>query len=185
MDEEVSETGEYGIDLTIESQREDAGRRWLEFAAFSCLLMAMVMAVGALLAGMTANEALISRQKQIAELSEANFLLLENKIVENRVVYMNIEGREIDADMVQEMKEWIRSGEKLREKARVDVELSEAEFHIHEILVIGVTILSLSISLTGLATLVKRPRIWYVSLVVATVGLVFVASGVVEFITIK
>ena len=185
MDEEISETAECGIDLTIVSQREDAGRRWLEFAAFSCLLMAMVMAVGALLAGMTANEALISRQKQIAELSEANFLLLEHKIVENRVFYMKIEDMGIAPDMKQEMEEWKRRGEKLTEHAKVDVEESEAVFHIHEILVIGVTILSLAISLTGLATLVKRPKIWYISLVVAIVGVVFVANGVVEFITIE
>ena len=92
---------------------------------------------------------------------------------------------EIAPDMKQEMEEWKRRGEKLTEHAKVDVAESEAVFHIHEILVIGVTILSLAISLTGLATLVKRPKIWYISLVVAIVGVVFVANGVVEFITIE
>ena len=66
MVSELQESAEAANDLILEEiQEERANSKWTSHLAFSTMVMAMVAAVGALLAGITANQAMIQSTSEL------------------------------------------------------------------------------------------------------------------------
>jgi hypothetical protein len=70
---ELGESTELANELVLEADQEDASEhkspRWHTYLALSTLLMAILTAMGALLAGMTAHEALLEKTEEVVELT--------------------------------------------------------------------------------------------------------------------
>jgi len=61
--------------------------------------------------------------------------------------------------------------------AHAAVEDSEDALGAHELFAIATTLLSVAITLTGMAVIVKRERIWYIGLCIGGVGAVILFWG--------
>jgi hypothetical protein len=70
MSSELGETAEAARELIVEEMQEKTETaEWVRKVALSAIVMALISAIGALLAGITANESLMERTEEILEVS--------------------------------------------------------------------------------------------------------------------
>ena len=64
-------------------------------------------------------------------------------------------------------------------REQVQVTMADAK---HNIFALGVTLLSIAITLSGMATVVDRPLLWHVGIVFGVAGSGLVARGIVRYL---
>ena len=73
MVSEFEETAKAAHDLIKEELLEEAGEgksQWIDWVSISTMVMALLAALGALLSGITANEMMVDRTKEILEFAQ-------------------------------------------------------------------------------------------------------------------
>lgn len=179
---EFEEVAEVAHDVLREHASEAETPDWVKWTAVSAMLMALFSAVGALLAGITANEALLTRTEEIVEVVERNRDQLEIEILISRQEVLEALGQTASEDA--RIDEISREMERLKEEAS-EVELkAQKAMHDHEVFAIGVTLLSIAITLSGMAVVSRRPRVWHVGLAIGAVGSLIVGYGVLQMFSI-
>jgi hypothetical protein len=170
------EFAEEAAEVAIEAIEERAGghhqpvAKWVEWASLSTMVMALASAVGGLMAGKTANEAIIDRQKQIADSLIVNRLDLQSEILATRRTIIEATGGTPDPDLLQRIEAaTLRLGTESKQ-AYEAVEESVHALGAHELFAIATTLLSVAITLTGMAVIVKREKIWYLGLCISVCG---------------
>lgn len=172
------ETAELGIEGSL-----NKAATWIEWASMSTMVMALPTAIGGLFAGMTSNEAIVDRQNQISELIHMNRMELQSEVQLTRLAVMELKGDEPDQAMLDDIKRADDAVRKLEDDASEDVEDSEQALHTHELFAIGTTIVSLAITLTGMAVITRRKYIWSIGLLIALGGAVILTAAVTSMIS--
>lgn len=173
---EFEEAAEVGKDILREEAAEAPSEnmpRWIVLTALSTLVMALFSAVGALMAGITANEALLGRTTEILEAVNRDRDQLEVEILATKHDILSALNQPVD-DGERKLVSQIR--EATKEIAEDELVVSEV-MHKHETFAIGVTLLSIAITLSGMAVVTRRPPIWHVGLVIGVVGAGFVSRA--------
>lgn len=176
------ETTEIVNELVMESAElgEVAGHapKWHRQVAISTLLMALITAVGALLAGMTAHEALLDRTQELIDISIAQNERVSIEVLKAKAEIISELGDEpAPADLAriraydEEISEMER--EAASEEARI-----QAINTVHLTLAVAVTILSVGITLSGMAIIVHQKFLWHVGLVFGFIGSIGVGYGI-------
>ncbi|MDB4729956.1 DUF4337 family protein [bacterium] len=177
MSEDLEESNELALELAAESARDEHKEPWVNHAAFSSMIIAMIMTVGALLSGISVNEAMIERQNEIVTQSKFNLTVLKNEILQNRLQIQEAEG----VHTLEPLEEQIESLEELAVEYSIEtvneLHQSEATLHVHEMLAVGVTIMSIGVTMTGMSIVLRKKAIWYTSLIFAGLGMTFVFRG--------
>ena len=184
---EYGETTEIVSELVMESAELDEveghARKWHRQVAMSTLLMALITAVGALLAGMTAQEALLDRTQELIDISIAQNERVSIEVLRAKVeVLSELGGEPAPADLAliqaydQEISEL--EGEAAGEEARI-----QAINAVHLALAVAVTILSVGITLSGMAIIVDQKSLWHVGLVFGFIGSIGVGYGIFRMLT--
>jgi hypothetical protein len=179
---DFGETTEIINELVMESAEvDDAANhapRWHRQVAISTLLMALITAVGALLAGMTAHEALLDRTQELIDISIAQNERVSIEVLKAKVEIISELGNEPDpADLAliraydEEISEM--EGEAASEESRI-----QAINGVHLTLAVAVTILSVGITLSGMAIIVHQKFLWHVGLVFGFIGSIGVGYGI-------
>lgn len=177
MPSEFEEAAEVGLEILNEEASENSHHsapKWIALAAISTLVMALFSAVGALMAGITANEALLGRTAEIVEVVDRDRDQLEVEILASKHELLRALGKPVDSDEARLIEENRTIRDSTEEMAEDEDEIAAAMYD-HERLAIGVTLLSIAITLSGLAVVARNPRIWHVGLVVGTIGAGFVS----------
>ena len=139
-----------------EQSRDEKAPKWIEWAALSTMAMALFSAAGGLLAGMTGNEALIERQEQIAELIRMNRMELEAEVRLTRLVVIKSAGETPEPSLLKDIEAANKKVSEYSKQASEDVADSKTALRTHELFAIGTTILSVAITLTGMAVIVWK-----------------------------
>jgi hypothetical protein len=169
-------------ELVLESDQADKEGhnplKWHRQVAVSTLLMALITAVGALLAGMTAHEALMDRTQEIIDISIAENDRVSIEVLKAKVEIMTNLGKAPDpADLTL-----IQTYEAERRTLEADAAQEEARVQViaapHLILAVAVTLLSVGIGLSGMSIIVGQKFLWFAGLVFALVGTMGVGYGI-------
>ena len=152
---------------------------WIEWAALSTMLIALFSAAGGLLAGITGNEAIIDRQEQIGELINVNRMELASEVLLTRLAVIESAGDKPEQALLDDIRDSQKEVSEHAKKAFEDVEESKSALRTHEVFAIGTTVLSVAITLIGMAVIVRQKRIWYVGLAISTCGAGFIIYGIV------
>ncbi len=201
---DAMEVGTERLQDTIEErQREAAGdgdtggeprrSRWLDYLAISTALFAVLAAVAALQAGAYANEALYTANKAVLQQTRAvdawsEFQANSLKKYEQRnliVVLAHVGGspKEIAAANAEATRRQQRQNELQVEAKKRDAETArlnaEAQRNLehHHRFAVAVTLFQVAIGLAAIAALLRRPPLWYVSLVAGGVAALAFADG--------
>ena len=142
-------------------------------------MMAVFAAVGGLLAGMTGNEAIIERQEEISELIDVNRTELASEVLLTRLAVIQSAGEMPEQVLLDQIRDSQIAVSEHAEKAFDDVQESKSALRTHELFAIGTTILSVAITLIGMAVIVRQKRVWYLGLAISTCGAAFVVYGIV------
>ena len=172
-------------ELVMESMKESAAGqspRWHKQVALSSLVLALLAALAGLLAGLTASQELHVRTQEIMEVTR-----LENERVNIQVLRAKHDlleglGRAADPDelaQIQTFEEEIKAlGAELATEERQDQETGNT----HLILAIAVMLLSVGITLGGMAVVVEEKPLWYAGLAVGAAGILGLVLGIVRML---
>lgn len=178
----MGESTEVVNELVMESAHADEAApkapKWHRQVAISTLLMALVTAVGALLAGITAHETLIDRTQEMIDISIAQNERVSIELLRTRVELLTKLGAVphlADLALIQEYDERVRE---LEEEAEEEESRIQAINATHLSLAVSVTILSVAITLSGMAIIVEQKYLWYIGLLVGFIGAIGVVYSV-------
>ena len=156
-EENFAEIVEVAVEETAHELRgHGALPRWIEWASLSTMIMALIAAVGGFLEGSTGDEAVADRQKQIADLIERNRMEVRSELLLNRVTVIEASGKPVDPSLLAEAQAAQQAANQSSERASGEVAESRAMFQTDGLFAIGATILSLAITLTGMAVIVRQ-----------------------------
>ena len=176
---ELVEAAETASEIISEEFRGAGDTRWKTWVAVSSMVMAMISAVGALLAGVTANEAVISRTEEIIKVTNRDRNQVQMEILKTRrAILLAIESPGEQAVQTQMQSVDQKIDQLNKETKSDDLEIEEI-LRSHELFAIGVTLLSIAITLAGLAVVTEWKPIWRVGLVFSVIGTVAVCYGCV------
>lgn len=179
MSHDLTESAEIAADVIAERHQEEAGadRKLIAIVAMSTMVMALFSAIGALFAGISANDAMLVRTAEILTETRLESDRLEVDILTANARLMQALGFEVDEEQVALIE---RDREEMIEFA-TEVELDEAEVEVvmraHERLAVGVTLLSIAITLGGMALVTRRRPVWYLGLALSVAGAGYVITG--------
>ncbi len=179
---EIGETTAMVADLAMEET--DRGKavemrpRWHEQVALSTLVMAMLAAVGALLAGIAVQEATMERMQEIID-----FSILEGDRVEVEILKAKHEiliglGKTPDQSEMEQIHFFEEEKERLGKEVTLEEAYIQSSMSVHLILAMAVTILSVGITLCGAAIVVDMKYLWIAGLVFGVIGTIGLGAGI-------
>jgi len=145
---------------------------WHRHVALTTLIMALLAALGGLLAGITADEALLARTKEIIEMNNLNSDRLYVETLKSKHGILIALGETPEPVEVQTVAAFEEDVRELGSEAAREERLVLGASSTHMIFATAVTLLSVGITLGGMAVVVERKWLW-------AVGLGFGAFGAV------
>lgn len=182
MAHDLTESAEIAADVIAErrleqEQEKESEKKFVGIVAMSTMVMALFSAIGALFAGISANDAMLVRTAEILTETRLETDRLEIDILAGNALMLEALGLEVDEEMLAQIE---IDREEMAEFA-AEVEFAEDEVELvmvaHERLAVGVTLLSIAITLAGMALVTRRRPIWYLGLGLSVVGAAYVVVG--------
>ncbi|MFN2190238.1 MAG: DUF4337 family protein [Candidatus Promineifilaceae bacterium] len=168
------------MESSIADDSEHHAPKWHRQVAISTLLMALITAVGALLAGITAHETLVDRTQELIEVSIAQSERMSIEVLKAKVEMMSALGHTHDPSDLAQISEYEDEAVEAEEEADQEESMVQAITTTHLSLAVSVTILSVGITLSGMAIIVNEKKLWYIGLVFGALGAVSVFYGVIK-----
>jgi hypothetical protein len=186
----VSELGgsaELVDELILEATKEgEAGRespRWHKLVALSTLVLALLTAVGALLAGITAHEAVLERTEQAIEVSVLEGDRVTVEVLKAKHEILSSLGEAPDPYEIALIEAYEEQMAELFEETAYEEGRVEEASSAHLILAVAVTVLSIGITLCGMSVVIEQKWLWIAGLAIGLVGAVGLAIGILSRVT--
>jgi hypothetical protein len=180
------ESAELASELTMESVKQDDNAetqaRWHKQVAMSTLLMAVLVAVGALLSGITANEALLARTEEIIESSRLDRDQIVVEVLKAKHDILTSVGETPQQADIEQIKSYQSELEELTDLTQREEEFILRTTFAHLIFASAITLLSVAITLSGMSIIVGQRYLWFIGIVVAAGGAIGIGIGVLMMI---
>lgn len=183
MSSEIGESGKHVVEKLREHCEAEAGTAEEEFPkskiiAIASMIMALLSAIGALLAGITANEILIERTEEIVERQDMETARLKVEILQTKAALLNAMDKPVPEGDVKRIEEYRAAIGEVKFEVETDEAKVSQSILEHELFAIGVTILSVAITLCGLSVLTRRHSLFTCGIAISVVGAGFLGGGV-------
>lgn len=146
---------------------------WISWVALSTAILAVLAAIAGLQAGSHANEAMMSQIQASDQWAYYQAKGIKAAVLDAKQTLSgspNVSDREKVAKYSEEQIE-------IQKEARAKETEAKGNFHQHEVFAYAVTMFQISIAIAAISALTKRRRYWLVSLVLGTIGGVFLVLG--------
>ena len=158
---------------------------WVRYLSISTAIIAVLAALATLLSGNYANEALLLKNEAILKqtLASDQWSYYQAKGIKHDVAqgFQELKPSAAFAARIEklatEQKEIQTKAQDFEKEAKERNEESETDLGHHHKLAVGVTLFQIAIALSAIAALLRRRRIWVLSLLGAAVGLFFLIAG--------
>jgi hypothetical protein len=178
MPEEIEIPTEH-LHEEIQEKAEEKKDKWTLYVALSTALMAVLAAVAGLLAGHHANEALIERVKASDQWNFYQSKNLKQEIAINTDQILHALGKTDTSvrDHAADIARYERDKAAIKKEAEEAEKESEAHLDKHVPLASAVTAFQIAIAISAISILTRRKNLWFGSLVLTAVGIVFFILG--------
>ncbi len=178
MPEEIEIPTEH-LSEEIQEKAEEKREKWILYVALSTALMAVLAAVAGLLAGHHANEALIERAKASDQWNFYQAKNLKQEIAINTDQILRALGKTDTAlkNHSADIARYDQEKAAIRKEAEEDEQKSQANLDKHVPLASAVTAFQIAIAVSAIAILTRRKNLWFGSLVLTVIGIVFLILG--------
>ncbi len=178
---EYGESAELAAELALEVVSEGIPA-WYRGVAFTVLVLSVVTALAALLAGMTAHETLLDRTEEIIDVSVAETDQLTVEILRTKHELQVALGQSVDPAEIAEIERMEVEAERYEDEA-AEVEASAlGAASNHLLLAIAATIAAIAIAVTGLAPIVFQRWLWVVGIAIGSVATAILVTGVIRIV---
>jgi Domain of unknown function (DUF4337) len=157
----------------VQHHATHGGAPWISGVALSTAILAVLAAISGLLAGMYANEAMMSQIQASDQWGYYQAKSIKAAILEAKTTLAS-EATDRDKEKAEQYQK--EQAEIKREAEHKQAE-AKASFHRHEVFARSVTMFQIAIAIAAISALTKRRRFWFVSLVFGLAGVVFLVLG--------
>ena len=178
------DSAEVATEMVMEKTEanSDAHRapRWHRLVALSTLVFALLAAVGALLAGITAHEAVLERTEQAIEISvlEGDRVTIEIVKAQNEILASL--GQAPDPEDIALIEAYNERVAELSRETEQEEDAAQEANSSHLTLAIAVTILSVGITLCGMSIVADQRWLWVAGLLFGLAGAVGLGIGLLS-----
>lgn len=183
IEESSRRVDEVAIELLDEDEPVRKSPRWHKQVALSSLVLALLTAIGGLLAGVTASEALFERTQEIIEISRLEGDRVSIEMLTAKHEILTSLGQTVDPAEVAQIEAYEEEARELSREVRLEEAQVQATNYSHLVLAIAVTVLSVGITLGGMSVVVEEKRLWLAGLVIGAAGSLGLAFGIVTMLT--
>jgi predicted cobalt transporter CbtA len=157
----------------IHHHAQHASVPWISWVALSTAILAVLAAIAGLLAGMYANEAMMSQIQASDQWGYYQAKSIKAAILEAKTTLAS----EATARDKEKAAQYQEEQAEIKHEAEHKQAEAKASFHKHEVFARSVTMFQIAIAIAAISALTKRRRFWLVSLVFGLAGAVFLALG--------
>jgi len=183
---ETGDSTELADELFLEQKTEDTSEPakdgWHKLVALSTLFLAQLAALGGLLSGITANESLIQRTQEIINISIQQAEDVEMDVLKTKHEILIALSETPDTKENERILLYEEEVAELDEEAKLDDALVVSKTHSHMIFAIAVTILAISIALSGMSVVLEQKWLWGVGLFFGAAGAFGVVYGIFSMV---
>lgn len=142
-------------------------KKWSLYVAISTALMAVLAAIASLMAGQHSNDSLFEQIKATDLWNQYQAKSIK------AVIVSRVNPAVTDSS---KMKQYVNDEQEIMNKAKEHEKDSAIHLHKHEILARAVTLIQIAIAISAISILTERKPLWYLSIVLALIGVVFFIS---------
>ena len=180
---ESVETAEDFITDAMDSQEVGDGHpRWHKHVALTTLIMALLTALGAMLAGMSSHQAMIERTQEIIEVNSLESDRIYVETLKSKHEILTTLGETPDQAEIKAIAAFEKELQELETQAAGEETLVLTDTRSHHIFAIAVTLLSLGTALCGMSIIVNQKFLWGAGLLFGAIGSVGVGLGVLRML---
>lgn len=176
---EYGDSGDVAAELALEDISEGVPS-WYRGVAFTILVLSVVTALSALLAGMTAHETLLDRTEEIIDVSVSETDELTVEILRLKHELQVAHDQQLDPAEVAEIERLESEAAEFGDEAAAAEASALSAASNHLILAIAATIAAVAIAVTGLAPIVFQRWLWIVGIVIGCLAMALLATGVIR-----
>ena len=157
---------------------EEGKEKWVLFVALSTALIAVLAAITGLLAGMHADDAMLSQIRSSDQWAYYQAKGIKSEILTSSNKILTSLGKQPaaeDAAKVQDNKK-----EQAEIKKKAEEFQNESDMHVakHSVFAHGVTLFQIAIAIGAISIIIKRKSLWLVSIGFAVIGIFFLVQGI-------
>ena len=175
-----------GAEIAAELALDDISDRvptWFRGVAFTILVLSVVTAVSALLAGMTAHETLLDRTEEIIDISIAETDQLTAELLRTKHDIQRALDQPVNAGEIEQVERL----EAEQSQAQNEADFAEAaaldSASNHLLLAIAATVAAVAIAVTGLAPIVHQRWLWAVGVLIGATATALLVVAVIRVAT--
>lgn len=175
------ESAEIAADLDLENVTEPIPS-WYRGVALTVLLLSIITAISALLAGLAAHDTLLERTEEIIGVAFTGDDLLTVDLLRTKHDLQRALGQEIsemEIQRIEGIQEEIR--QLTSEVSTKDASARSSVAH-HLLFSLAATVAAIAIAVTGLAPIVHRRWLWATGVLIGVVAVGFLTYGVIGFL---
>jgi len=169
-------------DLVVEEIDSQLGERIVPKhhtkIALTTMLMALLAAFGALMAGISAQEALIDRTAEIIDVNVKESDRLAIDILKAKHEILISLGEKPDPIEVEQIAKYTREATIRAQKAMAEENIVQSLALPHLIFAVSVTLLSVGIALNGIAMVMDHRMLWLIGVILGILGVIGLVGGV-------
>lgn len=177
-----------------DEDKKEAKEGWTRFIAVITALLAVIAAIGALRSGLLVNEALLAKNKEIIQRTQATdqWNYYQAKGIKAIIYSTNsqllppgsaalIKNQAEVARYAKQQEEIKTKAEGLEKQAEEEDKDSEHDMKKHHIFAFSVSLCQVSIALSAVAALTRRRRVWFFGLAAGILGAAALIGGFLGF----
>ena len=178
MSEEIEVPTEH-LHEAIQEKLHEEGGSWIMYVAMTAAILSVLAAGAALFAGHHANEATLSQIKASNAWNYYQAKGVKSYILSMKVSMLKALDKPVDAKDVDKINTLSKEQDEIKKEATSLEEESKLHLSRHVPLSAAVTFFQVAIALCALTVLTKRRYLYYGSLLLTTIGLIFLVKGLI------
>ncbi len=156
---------------------EEQKERWTLSVALSTAIIAVLAAIAGLYGNHHANEAMLDQIKSSDQWAYYQSKSIKSEITAATSQILSALDKPLPAESEEKKKQYAEEKAEIRKEAEEAHESSEKHMRQHVVLSRSVTIFQIAIAISAIAILTRKKLMWYVSLLLAVAGCVFLLMG--------
>lgn len=161
---------------TLEAAEEQK-ERWTLYVALSTAIIAVLAAIAGMLGNHHANEAMLEQIKASDKWAYYQAKSIKSEMASNTSLLLTSLDKPVSADYTQKIAKYEKDKADIKSQAEELEKASEEHMHTHIVFSRAVTIFQVAIAISAIAIVTRRRFMWYLSMLLAVIGSVFLLLG--------
>lgn len=156
---------------------------WHKQVAITTMIMALLAAIGGMMTAISSHEALVERTREIIELNYLEGDRLHVETLRTKHELLIALGETPDSAEIASIALYEERMQEEEANFAQEAALARTAGNVHVVFAVAVTLLSLGITLGGMAVIVETRWLWAAGIFIGVAGAVGIAIGVVSLLS--